>query len=70
MHDSPGGSIVKDEKGPGGRPPKPKALKQSKRAMVTFTPTEYRKLLEAAGGKPAGTFIREAVLRSLAKRRK
>ena len=53
-----------------GRKPLPASQKQSRRAMVTFTRTEYREVLEAAGEKPVGTFIRELVLRSLGRRRK
>ena len=57
-------------KGVGGRPRKKAGTKQAKRAMVTFTPAEWRDLKAAAGDKPIGTLIREIVLRYLARRRK
>ena len=38
--------------------------------MVTFTPGEMRKLRRVAGGTRIGTYIRELVLRHLARRRK
>lgn len=60
---------MQDERQRIGRPPKPRAEKQSRKAMVTFTPAEYRVLLEAAGDRPVGTFIRDTVLRHLARRR-
>jgi hypothetical protein len=53
----------------GGRPPKLPSERQSERAMVTFTRAEYREVLKAAARQPVGTFIRELVLRSLARRR-
>ena len=57
-------------KGIGGRKPKRPSEKQSKRAMVTFTPGEWRKVKSAAGDEPVGSLIRRIVLRYLARRRK
>ena len=56
-------------KGIGGRKPKRPSEKQSKRAMVTFTPGEWRDLKKAAGDDPLGTFMRRVVLRHLARRK-
>ena len=53
-----------------GRKRKKVAEKQSRKAMSTFTPAEYRELKVAAGDEPVGTFIRKLVLRYLARRRK
>ena len=63
---------MKDEtrrRGIGGRKPKRAADKQSERAMVTFTPGEWRDLKKAAGDDPVGTFMRRIVLRHLARRK-
>ena len=57
-------------KGIGGRKPKRASEKQSRRAMVTFTPGEYREVKKAAEDEPVGTFIRRIVLKYLARRRK
>jgi hypothetical protein len=59
-----------ERKGIGGRKPKRPSEKQSRRAMVTFTPGEWRGLKAAAGDEPVGTFIRRLVLRYLARLRK
>ena len=51
-------------KGIGGRKPKRPSEKQSKRAMVTFTPGEWRDLKKAAGdeaGYAAFTRIAAAI---------
>ena len=59
-----------DRKGIGGRKPKRASEKQSHRAMVAFTPGEYREVKKTAADEPVGTFIRRIVLRYLARRRK
>ena len=53
-----------------GPKPKLKSEKQRQRIMLTLTDEERRELEEAAGRQPLGTFVRELVLRYLARRRK
>jgi len=53
-----------------GRKPKPPGEKQSEKVQAAFTPAELRKLREAAGEKPVGSYLRKLVLRHLARRRR
>ena len=49
-----------------GRPPKPKALKQSEAVQVLLTPSERRKLAKdaKAAGKSLGGYLRELWLKN------
>ena len=53
-----------------GRKPKPPGEKQQRAVSVTFTEAEYSALTRAARDEPLAGFIREVVLRYLARRRK
>ena len=53
-----------------GRPPKPRAEKQSQAVQLNLTPGERAELERAAGAEPLGAFLRRLVLRSLSQRRK
>ena len=52
-----------------GRPPKPKAEKQSRYVSVGFTPAEHRVLQDAAGDESLASYIRQVVLRHLSRKR-
>lgn len=55
------------KKGPGGRPPKPRAQKQQHRVALSLTKGEVRALRRAAGKVPVSTFARALVLAYLAR---
>ena len=53
-----------------GRKPKPRAEKQSRSVTLALTEAEHAALRKAARDEPLGTYVRELVLRHLARRRK
>jgi len=46
-----------------GRTPKRPQDKQSEIVQVSFTPPEFKRLIEIADGRPLATFIRKVVLK-------
>jgi len=53
-----------------GRKPKPHDERQRNRVMFTLTDAELEAIEDVAGGEPLSPFVREIVLRYVARRRK
>jgi len=53
------------KKGPGGRPPKPRAHKQAHRVALSLTEWELRALRRAAGSEGLATYARRVLLAHL-----
>jgi hypothetical protein len=51
-----------------GRPSKPTDERQSERVLVSLTPEEKRALAAAAGEEPLGSYVRQLLVRHLARR--
>ena len=55
---------------PGSGPkPLPPEERRSEQLMVRFTPAEVREIRQAAGKQPLSAWLRDLVLRALARRR-
>lgn len=56
-------------RGPGGRPPLPAEKRRAERIMVNLSEAEREALERQAGGTPVSVYVRDLILRHLARRR-